>query len=91
MIELESIREVPADKLASVPPLVERQNLRVGQTARLFVLLSGAAHEFPWVEVEQVTPNGYIGRVDQDYEPRPGHRLDRDTRLEFTADNVIEI
>lgn len=77
------------EKREMVPPLADRMKLEEGDIARLFVLKDGAEHVYPWVDVVERTPTGYVGMVggvcnSEDW-------LEYSTRVVFTADNIIEL
>jgi hypothetical protein len=83
-IQPESILGLPEPWRSRVPALTWRMGLTVGSTAKLIVLLNGAVHEFPWVEIEEVTgPGRYVGRVNAaGWEPAI-------PVIAFTSDNIL--
>jgi hypothetical protein len=90
LIEPESVRDLPQHLRQTLPPLEQRMHLIVGAQVRLIVLLDGELHEYPWVSIAGITDAGYIGRVIQACEHVPGKRIEVDTVIPFTADNIIE-
>ncbi len=89
LYELQGYADLSADWKRWVPPITDRQNLKVGDVARLAVMVNGAHVIAPWVLVVEVTPDGYVGEVggisnSPDWRPYG-------TRVPFTADNIIDL
>ncbi len=73
-----------------IPPERDRRSLGRGDFAKLmFRLLEGEAVERMWVRVEEVQPHGYVGILDS--EPQSTDTIELGTRVEFTADHVIQV
>jgi hypothetical protein len=60
--------ELTPEQQAIVPPLAERQALRKGDTARLYVKLEDGSFIAPWVEVvNQVREGLFLGEVGREH------------------------
>ena len=80
LIDLESVRSLPDRKRSWLPPIEQRNSLKVGDSARLLAVLDGSMPYYPWVTITAVTTTGYVG-VGRDVE----------NEISFGPDNVIEI
>ncbi len=75
-----------------IPPQAERENLRAGDLAKLIfrIEFDEEAHvERMWVRVAEVRPEFYVGVLDND--PYCTEEIRSGMRVEFQADNVIQI
>lgn len=79
LIDLESVRSLPDRERSWLPPLALRMHQPVGATVRLLAVRNGAESYMPWITIEEITDRGYVGHLDDG------------TRIEFTADHIIEI
>ena len=73
--ELEDVDDLPEHYRRMVPTLGQRNGLKVGVLARLFVYVNGVDTICPWVTVREVRkgthlPYRYVGEVAQKYPRR---------------------
>jgi len=88
MIELESVAGLPKHWQGRVTAMHWRMGLRVGSLAKVFVLVNGAFHEYPWITVARViAPGQYIGRSHAAW----AHLLPLGVDIPFDFDNILAV